>query len=56
MFYCEQCQQENGWTKGMRGRPVSFGPCEVCGRGPRDCFDAPASVLPEPKKENDHAV
>jgi hypothetical protein len=47
MFYCDECAKRNRWPDLI---PVSYGPCEVCGRT-RACYDVPSSALPEAKPE-----
>ena len=52
MFYCETCRAENQWPKSLRGRPDSFGNCEMCGVT-SECYDVPSSWLDSDVDNND---
>lgn len=41
MFYCETCQEEQGWPGFI---PTSFGACEVCRRVTR-CYDISSTYV-----------
>lgn len=42
MFICAECREKNGCFHVV---PVSYGPCEVCGKN-GECFDCGHSHLP----------
>lgn len=46
MFYCQTCQEERQWPKGIMR---SYGKCEVCGAVDR-CSDVPSKYLPAPPR------
>lgn len=45
MFFCETCEDENGWPNSLF---KSFGKCEICGNRAA-CSDVPSKYLPAPK-------
>jgi hypothetical protein len=53
MFYCEKCRVDNDWPTGILGGPTSMGMCEMCERGPVQCYDIPWRALPDPKTKNE---
>ena len=43
MFICTTCAS----AMGRQGLSLSRGLCEMCGEGPRACFDIPSALLPD---------
>lgn len=43
MFYCSDCQKQNGWPESFF---MSYGPCEMCGKS-APCYDVKSCNLPK---------